>query len=219
MGWEHADLIIQDTVEYRVYRPGGDVRRFLRLPTRPRFGLRHSGGLRFPYTPLTENPSTTRLSMNPVVASATEPELRVFTAGGDLQALHRWAYQKVEVDARTRKAEEDRRVTNNPDPNDQRMERTLLSQVPWPEHLPVTATVIADSMDRIWVRQYQTASDSSASLWWVFTQDQGMVGKIHLPNDWDVLDAADGRVLVRLRNEIGVQGVGVFSLSEPPRPD
>lgn len=77
------------------------------------------------------------------------------------------------------------------------------------DSMPAYVDLRVDSVHRIWV---QAPIGRNRTEWRVFGADGSAVGVISLPEDAEVLDADDSRILLLRRDEFGVESVELWNL-------
>lgn len=77
------------------------------------------------------------------------------------------------------------------------------------DSIPAYQDIIVDSRHRVWAR---AAIDNARTEWRVFGSDGSAVGSIVLPDDAEVLDASESRLLLLRRDDLGVESVELWEL-------
>ena len=91
--------------------------------------------------------------------------------------------------------------------------RERLEEAPFHDSYPAFHSAVVDDRGRVWVGA--TAElDARERVWVVFGGDGWPVARMELPADVEVMDAAGGQVLVRETDDLGVQGVALYTVEE-----
>jgi hypothetical protein len=92
----------------------------------------------------------------------------------------------------------------------QQQER-VLEEMPFPPTAPAFGALLADDGGRVWVGDSPLSADS-ARRWTVFTAAGAEVATLRTPPGLEVMQAGDGFVLGRWRDEDGVERVRVYRI-------
>jgi hypothetical protein len=91
--------------------------------------------------------------------------------------------------------------------------------------IPFISMMLVDDRDRLWIKTYNPRTDSHllrtgrgrGGEWLILEASGGVVATIHLPDGFLLLDVGGGRLLGKIRDELGLpyRGIAGVSLAQP----
>lgn len=210
-GLHEDDLLV---VAYR----GGESIPILKRPRGPTFGVRTRQQGLAPPVPFEEAllyaagrsglvVGTTHGTTFQLVNEVGEPAAE-FTADGSPRAVTPADWDRFQDEFRRTRSTgvTIRGLRTDPGPSVDKFLRTT----PRGRAFPLFDAVLVDEQDRLWVREYSLVGDTVT--WQIVDVDRGVVGRIALPRDWDLMEAGEAYVLVRERDELDVETVRRYAL-------
>lgn len=157
-----------------------------------------------------------------VVAPSHRYEIRAYDADADLRRIVRRDHALIDSTPAHRDAHfldllrrQGIRPTTEADRDEAlRESRRAFADLPIPETLPAFASLMADALDHLWVREFATPTEaSSAPLWAVFDPDGRVLGYIETPRGLEIHEIGADYILARTTDDLGVEYVQLWPLS------
>jgi hypothetical protein len=123
----------------------------------------------------------------------------------------RWNAGRRPVSAADVSAFRSRQLANA---QDRAWTESLLTQMPYPEEMPVYGEIATDSEDNLWVRRFDPDPDTE-SEWWVFASEGRLLGTVRTPAGLAVQEIGADYVVGVWRDDLGVQHVRRYALHKP----
>lgn len=177
------------------------------------------GGTPVPYTlssPLTAHEG------HLVLASRTEPHLRVYDAAGELVRIIQLGEELPALDPADWEAEVERRLEAAEGDVRERWERHFEVMAP-PPTVPAFSALLPDDEGRIWARRFEPhhgatgpAEVEAPSTWVIFDEQGRVAGTAELPPRFEPRRVTPAGVLGLYRDELDVVYVRLLEVEAPP---
>ena len=150
-----------------------------------------------------------------VIGTNHRYELRAFALDGSLaRIVHLDRAPRASTDAHIEAYIESRLSSIPSDQGQRRAERRRdLLDMPVAEHLPAFAVYWSDRLEHLWVWEYEAPGEETpGTLYTIFDPDGRALGYFEIPEGMFVMDAGADYVLLRVRDELGVETVQLWPL-------
>lgn len=141
------------------------------------------------------------------VANTERPEVRLYTAGGELVRIVRWPATPRRPDDGVKQQFTDEEVERARE-QDEASVRRRVAEAPWPAELPVIDELRFDSEGRLWV----LPAFQDESEWLVFNPEGALLGRLPVPDGFTPTEIEADRVVGVVRDELDVSRVVVLRL-------
>lgn len=148
-----------------------------------------------------------------IVAPAERLELPFVGPDGALRRVVRVAEPPRLVSDADRNAELERRLADVPEERRAGI-RLTAERVPLPDTLPPLGAIVHDTEDRTWVMRSRLESDEGPARWIVLDAEGRALGTVELPATLEVFEIGADYVLGRNEDELGIEYVEVWVLTE-----
>lgn len=182
----------------------------LQLPSRPRVVNEHEGSIHFPYIPLSSEPVFTVDGDRLIVVSGNAPALEIHSLHGELLAQHVWnrpQQRTVEIWDEFKR----RSAATMQGADSARYVALYEKPFPLPEFAPMYVGVKGDGTGRLWLERFRMP-DETARSWDVISAEGEWLGTVTTPAGLSVLRIANGVLVGRARDSLGVERVQLFRL-------
>jgi hypothetical protein len=144
------------------------------------------------------------------------PHVALVDPLGDTIRTVVWSATPVAIGDAEINADIERRAQASPMPG---MAREMFRQFPYADRLPHFDRMLSDDRGQLWIRKAPLPGGAGGNMhtWMIFGTDGALVAQADTPVQYAVLAIAGDRVLARVRNDSGEEGVGAWPLM--PRRD
>ena len=148
-----------------------------------------------------------------VVTPNTRYQIRAFAQDGSLARIVRREHvMRTPTDAHVERYIEDM-IPSMADPEAQASERERFERVPVNDHLPAFASMKADALDHLWVKEYEPPGEESPGVvWCVFDPEGRVLGFVETPEGLLIYDIGEDYILGRVTDEMDVEFIEVWPL-------
>jgi hypothetical protein len=145
------------------------------------------------------------------IGSSDKHEIAVYSSGGSLSRLVRWADAARPVtDSDLERAK--RYLLNRAESDDERMRTDeMLAAMPRASSMPVFESVLIDRLGDLWVEDYQVPGTQD-ERWTVFDRDGRWLGTVPMPRLFSVLYVGEDHLVGRWRDDLDVEHIQVRRL-------
>ena len=154
-----------------------------------------------------------------VVVSPTDRyEIKAFAKDGTLAKIVRRAHEPRSPTQAHAEAYIEERVSRIPSEDIRAQQRREYRSIPVAERFPAFASVIADALDHLWVEEYEVEGEERpGSLWTVFDPEGRVLGFVETPDGLEIYEIGEDYILGRVKGELDVESVQVWSLDRSGR--
>jgi len=148
---------------------------------------------------------------------------RIVSASGDRLAYRRWENGSLSQIVRVEASPSVRTVSDVEPIRDWAARSSssfpvseYLAHVQMPDTVPFFGEVRVDEVGRVWLADYQPDPEelpNDSTRWTVFTSEGHPIMRVVTPFSVDVLEIGRDYLLVRLKDELEVESIGVFALA------
>lgn len=142
-------------------------------------------------------------------------EFRVYTPDGVLRRIIRAPTPDLTIDADLRAAYWDavREAYNLSTPEEEREFRARQETTPFPPTRAAFGSLICEPDGTVWMREYRsTPGNMLPPSWLVFSRRGRWLGRVEMPEGFQLLEVADQYLVGKRRNELDVEFVEVLNL-------
>lgn len=141
------------------------------------------------------------------VGEGGSPEINVLDRTGRLTTIIRWTAPGVPVTESLKEAWIEERLSRGSyDAESSADFRRTAKELPYPDRARAYERFLAGSDGMLWVRQFRPPGASSTT-WLEFAPSGSLVATMDLPRGARLLDIGEDHVLLRVRDELGVESV------------
>lgn len=207
--------VVRDSVPYyRFNRDGNLIATVGRFPSVETYRMVTDEGWRLTSLPFPRVPVAALAGDHLIFGPADTYELQVYTAAGRLERMVRLPGVRRRVGEediarfRTEQLERAEREGTR-----RRMER-MLSEMPYPETMPLYEDLEVDASGNLWVADYRAAPDEE-SLWRVFSRDGEYLGVVAMPDGFEPFQIGSDFLLGRWVGDLDVEHIHLYRLVKP----
>jgi len=143
------------------------------------------------------------------VGDTGKREIEVLRFDGTVERLIRWEGLDIAVTGADRAAFRDELLTTLRRPERRADFERWLAEVPFPDNKPAFRALAADSSGRVWVQEWNRASDDD-DRWLVFAPDGRLTATVTVPVGLKILDFGEDVVLTLWKDELDLEYVRLY---------
>ncbi|MCH7474917.1 MAG: hypothetical protein IIA27_09600 [Gemmatimonadetes bacterium] len=143
------------------------------------------------------------------VGETGKREIEVLRFDGTVERLIRWEGSDVAVTGADRAAFRDELLITLRRPERRADYERWLAEVPFPDIMPAFRALAADSSGRIWVQEWNRATDNE-DRWLVFAPDGQLTATVAVPVGQTILDIGEDVVLTLWKDELDLEYVRLY---------
>ena len=143
------------------------------------------------------------------VGETGKREIEVLRFDGSVKRLIRWEGSDVAVTGADRAAFRDELLTTLRRPERRADYERWLAEVPFPDRMPAFRALAADSSGRVWVQEWNRATDNE-DRWLVFAPDGQLTATVAVPVGQTILEIGEDVVLTLWKDELDLEYVRLY---------
>lgn len=143
------------------------------------------------------------------IGMARSHEVEWVARGGTHVRLVRWPGSRAPVTGADRQALLEARLARARSPGQEASIRRDHAARPVADFLPVYGQMVVDALGRVWIGPYEVPGRSTEGRWLVLTPSGEAVAALAVPSGLRILDVREGRALVLIMDDFGVERVEV----------
>jgi hypothetical protein len=148
------------------------------------------------------------------VGDQTEAIIPVLGMAGDPRLTIRWTAEDRLVTEAAKAWYREQELRESRDDRERFATEKRLAVEVFPDSVPPYRSLLFDKAGRLWVEAYRVPPGERVP-WRVFDEDGRPLGRAEVPGDLTVLEIGPGYLLGKSRDELGVESLRVFRLSDP----